>query len=85
MDNLFWFIALLASLLVNAFQLKMHYKEKKDLFAKFMAKTLGEAEFFEKAYPTQVKEELKRMEDQRKKEENLTPEQIKTKEIAARF
>ena len=85
MDNLFWFIALLASLLVNAFQLKMHYKEKKDIFNKFMAKSLGEAEFFDKAYPKQLKNEQKRVEDELEKEKNLTPEQIKKREMAARF
>lgn len=85
MDNLFWFIALIASLVVIVLQSKMHYKEKKDIFAKFMAKSLGEAEYFDKAYDTQVKNEKKRIENERKKEENLTLEQIKSKEVAARF
>ncbi|GAH34026.1 unnamed protein product [marine sediment metagenome] len=62
MESLFLFIALIVSLLINALQLKFHYKEKEDIFTKFMAKSLGEAEYFKKAYPGKVKEDQKRME-----------------------
>ena len=83
MESLYLFIALVISLLINALQLKFHYKEKEDLFAKFMAKSLSEAEYFKKEYPGKIKEAQKRMEKERKTE--LTEEQKKLKAVAEKF
>lgn len=83
MESLFLFIALIVSLLINALQLKFHYKEKEDIFAKFMAKSLSEAEYYKKAYPGKVKEDQKRMEKDRKTE--LTEEQKNLKAVAEKF
>ena len=74
--GLFLFIALILSLLVNAYQLKIHYKEKEDIFAKFMAKSLGEAEYFKKVYPQEMKEELEKMKKDREREKELTAGEI---------
>lgn len=78
--GLFLFIALILSLLINAYQLKIHYKEKEDIFAKFMARSLGESEYFKKAYPKEIKEDIKKMEKDRKTE--LTAEEIVAKRAA---
>jgi len=80
MESLFLFIALIASLLINALQLKFHYKEKEDIFAKFMARDLREAEYFKKEYPKEIKERQKKMEQDRKNV--LTPEEIVAKSAA---
>ena len=76
----FLFIALILSLLINAYQLKIHYKEKEDIFAKFMAKSLTEAEYFKKEYPGLVKEGQKKMEEERTTK--LTAEEIVAKRAA---
>lgn len=78
--GLFLFIALILSLLINAYQLKIHYKEKEDIFAKFMAKSLTEAEYFKKEYPGLVKEGQKKMEEERTTK--LTAEEIVAKRAA---
>jgi len=78
--GLFLFIALIVSLLINAYQLKIHYKEKEDIFAKFMARDLREAEYFKKEYPGVIKETQKKMEQERKTV--LTPEEIVAKAAA---
>jgi len=80
MESLFLFIALIVSLLINALQVKFHYKEKEDIFAKFMAKSLTEAEYFKKEYPKEIKERQKKMEQDRKKV--LTEEEIVAKRAA---
>jgi len=80
MESLYLFIALIASLLINALQLKFHYKEKEDIFAKFMARDLGEAEYFKKEYPGKIKEAQKKMEQDRKTV--LTAEEIVAKRAA---
>ncbi|GAH69063.1 unnamed protein product, partial [marine sediment metagenome] len=48
MESLYLFIALILAILANAYQLRLHYKEKKDIFVKFMARNLAEAEYFDK-------------------------------------
>ena len=78
--GLFLFIALILSLLINAYQLKIHYKEKEDIFSKFMAKNLTEAEYFKKEYPGLVEEGQKKMEKDRKAV--LTTEEIVAKRAA---
>lgn len=80
MDALYLFIALIVSLLINAYQLRVHYKEKEDIFSKFMARNLGESEYFKKAYPGVVKEEKKTMKKERETE--LTPEEKAAKTAA---
>lgn len=80
MESLYLFIALIVSLLINAFLVKVHYKEKEDIFAKFMARDLREAEYFKKEYPEEIKERQKKMEEERKTK--LTAEEIVAKAAA---
>lgn len=80
MESLFLFIALIVSLLINALQVKFHYKEKEDIFSKFMARDLRESEYFKKEYPGVIKEGQKKMEEERKTK--LTAEEIVAKAAA---
>lgn len=83
MEHILWFIVVIISILANAYQLKLHYKEKKDIFVKFMARNLAEAEYFDKVYPKQTKEEIKAM--VKKRQEKMTEAERKIKEIAGKF
>lgn len=83
MESLYLFIALILSILANAYQLKLHYKEKKDIFNKFMARNLAEAEYFDKFYPNATKEQIKAMKKEREKV--LTEAEKKMKEVASKF
>lgn len=84
MDNLYWFLALILTIIVlgglNLFQVIFHYKEKEDIFAKFMARDLRESEYFKKEYPGVIKEGQKKMEEERKTK--LTAEEIVAKAAA---
>jgi len=83
MESLYLFIALVISIIVNAYQLKLHYKEKKDIFVKFMARNLAEAEYFDKVYPKKTKEEIKAMVKEGQKK--MTEAERKIKDIAGKF
>ncbi|GAI31906.1 unnamed protein product [marine sediment metagenome] len=80
MQSLFLFIALLVALGIIALQQWLHYREKEDIFTKFMARDLVEAEYFKKEYPGLVKEGQKKMEQERKTK--LTAEEIVAKRAA---
>ena len=83
MESLYLFIALILAILANAYQLKLHYKEKKDIFVKFMARNLAEAEYFDKLYPHVSKVKLEEMKKAAKKE--LTAAEEKMKKVAEKF
>ena len=83
MESLYLFIALILSILANAYQLKIHYKEKKDIFNKFIARNLAEAEHFDKLNPGIAKIKLAEMKKQAGKE--ITEAERKVKEIASKF
>ena len=80
MESLFLFIALLVALAIIALQQLLHYREKEDIFSKFMARDLRESEYFKKEYPGVVKEGQKKMEEERKTK--LTAEEIVAKAAA---
>jgi len=80
MESLFLFIALLVALAIIALQQWLHYREKEDIFSKFMARDLRESEYFKKEYPGVVKEGQKKMEEERKTK--LTAEEIVAKAAA---
>jgi len=77
MESLFLFIALLVALAIIALQQWLHYREKEDIFSKFMARDLRESEYFKKEYPGVIKEGQKKMEEERKTK--LTAEEIVAK------
>ena len=83
MESLYLFIALILAILANAYQLRLHYKEKKDIFNKFMARNLAEAEHFDKLNPGIAKIKLEEMKKNAKKE--MTAAEAKVKEIASKF
>ena len=83
MENILWFIIVVIAILANAYQLKLHYKEKKDIFVKFMARNLAESEYFDKLYPGIAKTKLEEMRKAAKKE--MTAAEKKVKEIAGKF
>jgi len=66
LGTLFLFIALLVALAIIAFQQFLHYREKEDIFKKFMARDLHEAEYFSKIYPKEMEEKRKAAEEERK-------------------
>lgn len=82
---IFLFIALMASLFINYLQLRLHYKEKAELFTKFAAKSLQESEYFMKEYPQVVKQRAENFKDEKIKLESMTPEEIRKREIAKDF
>ena len=83
MEHILWFIVVIISILANAYQLKLHYKEKKDIFVKFMARNLAESEYFDKLYPGIAKTKLEEMKKAAQKE--MTEAEKKVKEIAGKF
>ena len=83
MENVLWFIVVIISILANAYQLRLHYKEKKDIFNKFMARNLAEAEHFDKLNPGIAKIKLAEMKKAAAKE--ITEAERKVKEIASKF
>ncbi|MBA7693796.1 hypothetical protein ES703_102385 [subsurface metagenome] len=83
MESLYLFIALVISILANVYQLKLNYKEKKDIFTKYMAKNLAESEYFDKFYPKATKEQIKSIKKEREKE--ITEAERKLKEVAGKF
>lgn len=85
MDMLYWFIALIASLGLNAWQLYLHAKEKKELHTRLASKSLQEAEYWLKKYPKEAKQEGKREKEKIKAEMRMTPGERETKEMAKGF
>ncbi len=83
MESLYLFIALILAILANAYQLRLHYKEKKDIFNKFMARNLAESEYFDKLYPGASKVKLDEMRKAAKKQ--MTEAEKKVKEVASKF
>lgn len=85
MEILYWFIALVAALALNAWQLYLHAKEKKELHTRLASKSVQEAEYWLKKYPKEVKQEEKQKKAELKKETQMTPEQVETKKAARGF
>ena len=83
MDNILWFLIAALAILANVYQLKIHYKEKKDIFNKFMARNLAESEYFDKLYPKVAKVKLEEMKKAAQRE--MTEAERKVKEIASKF
>jgi hypothetical protein len=77
MSELFLFLALVLSLGLNALQMRLNHKEKKEILTKFMAKSLAEAEYYEKEYPKDVKVKEKKLKTMAEKK--LSPLEIETR------
>lgn len=83
MESLYLFIALVISILANVYQLRLNYREKKDIFTKYMARNLAESEYFDKFYPKATKEQIKTIKKERETE--ITEAERKIKEVAGKF
>jgi len=84
---IYLFISLIASLVIlgglNVIQVILHYREKEEIFRKYMAGDYRLYQYFKKEYPVEVDNLEKNLE--KKREEMLTPEQQKKKNIASQF
>ena len=82
-----WFLALIITIVIlgglNLAQLFLHYREKEDIFKKFMARDLHEAEFFKKGYKKDLKQKEKEFEHERK--HPPTEAELKKREAASRM
>lgn len=81
--SFFLFLGLLASLLTNIYQTKLHYKEKEDLFIKLASKSLDEAEFYRKEYPKRV--ELRMEKTKQEMDNPPSAEELKRKAEAGKY
>lgn len=77
------FIALVLALAVVAVQNVLHYKEKKELFDRFMAGDYKSYNYFREEYPGAVKEKEARVEEERKRKP--TAAELAAEEAAKRF
>jgi len=75
--------SLIAALAVILAQNVLHYREKRDLFNRFMAGDYKTYNHFEKVLPEQMKQQEKILE--KKLEEKVTPEVLRAREAARGF
>lgn len=80
---IFLFIALVLALVVIAVQNVLHYKEKREIFDKFMACDFKTYQYFSKEYPGIVKE--KEASAAAKREERPTVAEMVAREKAKGF
>lgn len=78
MNNaLLWFIALILSIVIfgglNIVQVLLHYREKEELFKKFMSRNLADYQAQTKALDVELEDEKKRLADKREAERKKTP------------
>lgn len=85
MSELFLFLALALSLGLNALQQFLHYKEKKGILTKLVAKSLAEAEYYEKEYPKDIKIKEKKLKTMAAEEKKLSPLEIETRRKAEEY
>ena len=84
-----WFLALIVAVLVlaglNFLQVIWHYREKKDIFERYMARDLQELEYFRKEYPGAVEHKEKIKEEQLENMKKMTPAEVRAQEMAKGF
>jgi len=90
MDGTYLFIALIASLVIlgglNILQVILHYREKGEIFNRFMATDYHSYKYHEKEYEVDVAHKEKTYEQMEKeKEKEATPEEIEKKRKAQGF
>ncbi|HZX09501.1 MAG TPA: hypothetical protein VFG01_01030 [Acidobacteriota bacterium] len=68
---LFLFIISIILALTNALQTILHYREKRQLFDRYMAGDLKEYKYLEKEYPSEVKQKRKLFEEREKKSKEM--------------
>jgi len=77
------FIALVLSIIANIIQIYLHYKEKDEVFNRFMARDYSEYRYFKEEYPKEVDLATKEKKEEIKTKQN--PKERQKMEIAKRF
>lgn len=90
MNNaLLWFIALMLSIIVfgglNIVQVLLHYREKEELFKKFMARNLADYQAQTKGLDVELEDLRKKLAQKREEEEKKTPIDRAREKEAAKF
>lgn len=83
---LYWFIVVLLLIAANILQLYLHYREKNQIFDRYMSKDLEEYKHFQEVFPKEVKHREDMLKDVRKnKQRKMTEAERKIQEAANRF
>jgi hypothetical protein len=61
------FFALIASLALNGLQMILHHRERRSVMDRFMAQDFRTFQYFDKAYPGEVKDKEAKMEAERER------------------
>lgn len=80
---MYLFIALIVSLLINALQLYMHYREKEGIFNRYMSRDYDSYKYYKEEYPIDLKHKEEVLEKKREKE--VSEEEQKRINIAKKF
>jgi len=84
-----WFLALILAIVVlsglNFLQVIWHYREKKDLFDRYLAENLPELEYYRKEYPGAVKHQEEVKKEKLENMKKMTPGDAKRQEMAKEF
>ena len=83
---LYWFVVVILLIAVNILQLYLHYREKSQIFDRYMSKDLEEYKHFQEIFPKEVKHREEVFKDyQKNKKRKMTETERKIKEAANRF
>lgn len=86
MSELFLFIALTLSLLVNGLMVYLNYREKQKILDRDKARDLEEYKYYEQDYPREIKHKEKVLKNQRKaKKAKPNPKDTKISKIKDMF
>ncbi|MCD6194266.1 MAG: hypothetical protein J7L26_12515 [Candidatus Aminicenantes bacterium] len=77
------FVALVLSIIANIVQVYLHYKEKDEVFNRFMARDYREYRYFKEEYPKEVDLATKEKKEEIKIKQN--PQERLKMEMAKRF
>lgn len=82
---IYLFIALIVALLINGLEIYLHYKEKEDVFDRYMAKSMGEYEYYKKEYPGDVKNKEDKIKADIETKKRMSPEDRTIDRISEEF
>jgi hypothetical protein len=80
---IFLFIGLLASLAVTALEIYLHYREKEEIFNRYMAGDYQSYRYYKDQFKTEIA--LQEKEAEATIEKKITPEDARTKFEARKF
>jgi len=73
------FAALLVSLATNVILAVLHYREKREIFDRFMAGDYRAYQYFKEEFPVEVKDKDRRLEKDREKEPDAKEAELRRK------